>query len=141
MKRTEDFRLTGVVWHEAGFRPIDMTNFLEKTLNKSLKIKDYGVVLDYLFFVFIIHLPTQIIHKEFRRVSRKKHEAVIYAKTDYEKFVQSNDREAFLMLCETFLSHLKEMCKRKDKDFDWNKLFADAEKLIKNLENEELRFS
>jgi hypothetical protein len=45
------------------------------------------------------------------------------------------------MLCETFLTQLKAMCKRKDKDFDWNKLYADAETLIKKFENEEFVFS
>jgi len=141
MKRTEDFRLTEIIWHEAGFRPTKMTNYFEKELNKSLKIKNYGNVFDFLFFAFIIQLPIQIVHQEKKRLSRKQRKAVFYAKVDYEKFVRANDREAFLMLCETFLTQLKEMCKRKDKDFDWNKLYADAETLIKKFENEEFVFS
>ena len=138
MNRTEDFRFTEILWHELGRRPIKMGKFIENAVNKSLKIKDYGDIFDYLFFAFIINLPIQIVHEEKKRVSRKQRKILIYAKVDYEKFIKSDDRAAFMMLCDTFLIKLKEMTKRKDKDFDWKRLYADVENIVKNLEMEEL---
>jgi acid stress-induced BolA-like protein IbaG/YrbA len=136
MRRTEDFRFTDIIWHEAGMRPTDISNYIEDTLNKSLKIKDYGDIFDYIFFAFIIHLPIQVIHKEFRRISRKKRQVIVYAKIDYEKFMLANDQDALIMLCETFLTEIQQFTKRKDKDFDWRKFYEDAKKVIRNIENE-----
>ena len=84
MERTGQFRFTGIVWHEIPMeKSIDNFNALEDLLNAHLDLRNYGDELDYLFFVFLIHLPNQKIHTEFHRFYRQKRYLDFQLKLDY----------------------------------------------------------
>ncbi len=129
MKRTSDFRMTEIVWHEAGMRPLHFSNRILEVLNQ-LKIKEYGLALDFIFLILVIHLPTQTLHKEYKRHSRKYKNLKVQRKLDYEQFVNATDEEALEMMALSFLEVIEQFPKWKIKDFDWQRLHTDARKLF-----------
>ncbi len=129
MQRTGDFRMTEIVWHEAGMRPLHFSNRILEVLNQ-VKIKDYGSTLDFIFLILVIHLPTQTLHKEYKRHSRKNKNLKVQRQLDYERFLKANDQEALEMMALSFLDVIKQFPKWKIKDFDWERLYADAQKLF-----------
>ena len=128
MQRTEDFRISGIVWHEIGMRSMFLGNDLEDLLNQSFKIKAYGEVLDWICIVHII--ASETIHEPYKRYSRKYKNLYVQYKLDYDQFVQANDAEAMEMMALSFLDILRQFPKWRIRHFDWKGLYEDAEKLF-----------
>ncbi len=128
MKRTEDFRFTDISWHEISKKVLPPSLAVEHLLNQNLKIKAYGEILDWLCLVHIV--ASETIHKPYKRYSRKYKNLYIQYKLDYQQFVQANDQEALEIMALSFLDVIKQFPKWKIKDFDWQRLYSDAQKLF-----------
>ncbi len=128
MQRTGDFRFTDISWHEVSHKVVDPYTTLSELLNKFLKIKEYGIILDYIFLIFIVDTAT--VHRARKYYSPKNKYLSVRRKLDYQKFVQANDSEALEMMALSFLDVIKQFPKWKIKDFDWQRLYADARKLF-----------
>jgi len=128
MKRTEDFRFTGIIWHELGLeKSIDDIKFLEHRINTAFKIKDYGQGLEYVLFIFLIHIPEQIIHKEYKYYAKKKKKLDIQRQIDFQTAHQATHEEYLELLATCFLKAVKEFEKWKIEDFDAKRFYQDLE--------------
>ena len=128
MQRIGDFRFTDISWHEVAHKVADPYATLSELLNKSLKIKEYGTILDYIFLIFIVDNAT--VHRARKYYSAKNNYLSVRRRLDYEKFVKANDQEALEIMALSFLDVIKQFPKWKIKDFDWERLYADAQKLF-----------
>jgi len=125
MKRTEDFRISEIVWHELAQRSGYFTEYLANLLNQNFSLKNYGNGLDYIYFVYIIDFDT--IQEEYFSYSKKYKKITIRHKLDYEKFIQVSENENLLEMIAVFLAKVKEFEKWKIQDFDSKRFYEDLE--------------
>jgi len=127
MRRTEDFRFTGIIWHELGFeRGIDDINLIEDVVNEAFKIKDYGQGLEYMILIYLIDLP-DTIHNEYKYYARKKKYLTIQRKIDFQTAHQATHEDYLELLATCYLKAVKEFEKWKIQDFDSKRFYEDLE--------------
>ena len=131
MQRTGQFRFTGIVWHEIPMgKSIDNFNALEDLLNAHLNLKSYGDEFDYIFFVFLIHLPNQKIHTEHHRFYRQKRYLDFQLKLDYFEVMAATPEEVKAMMATLFLNSILLYKKMRLKNFDYARFYADVKSLF-----------
>ena len=111
----QDFKISGIVWHEVGKRSLDLSNRLIDMLNLNLHLKQYGEVLDWLGLIHIIDIRE--IYKPYKRHSKKKKYLYVRYKLDYQQFTQADDSEALEMMALSFLDVIEQFPKWKIKGF------------------------
>lgn len=130
MQRTEQFRLSSIVWHEV---PIEKSmlniNDLEDLLNQNLSIKNYTQDFDYVDFMFIMDLPKSI-HDEFRGVSKKKRYIYLQLKLDYFEVMSATPEEVKQLMAALYLNSILSYPKMRLKSFDYQRFYSDVKALF-----------
>ena len=130
MLRTQDFRITGIIWHELGFeKGLEDFKFLERIINEFLSIRNYGNGLKYTLFIYLIDLPNTI-HQEGKYYSKKNQYLKIIKKIDFDLAMRLPRDEYQSLLASTYLSSVEEYKNWKIKDFDCERFYQDLKQLF-----------
>lgn len=136
-KRANFLNFSGIIWHELGNeKAIHFIQDFEEKINISLENKSYGQGLHKIYFSFLIHIPQQIIHKNYRRFDKSKQILTIQRTVNYENALQANQTEYLQLLAQTFLAATKEMKKWKILDFDAENFAIDVENALVDFRND-----
>jgi hypothetical protein len=99
-------------------KSVDCYQAVEELLNEHLNLKSYRDEIDYLFFVFLIHLPNQKVHTEHHRFYRQKRYLDFQLKLDYFEVMAATPEEVKAMMARLFLNSILLYKKMRMKNFD-----------------------
>ncbi len=129
MQRTEDFRVTIKAFDEDSKMWIALVNTFQDILNKHLRIKDYGEVLNDILIIYVAHGMSEILHPNFITYSRKYKEIIIQYRLKQENMPKQTEKENLQALAHAYLDAIKQSkTKNRVKGFDFVALLIDLEK-------------
>jgi hypothetical protein len=131
MIRTAQLRFSGIVWHEVPIeKSIDNFAILEDLMNVNLNIQHYTQEVDYILFVFLIHLPHQKIHTEHYHFHKRKRFIDIQLQLDYFEIMSATPDEVRQMMAKLFIDSIPLYSKMKLAQFDDKRFYEDVKSLF-----------
>jgi hypothetical protein len=130
-RHTKPFRVSAIVWHEVlEHLGIHNLNAVEDALNTHIALQNYGTGVAHIVFIYIAHLPEDVIHEEKMEYNRKKKEIFIQAKLAYERLNSASEQEVPSMLAAAWVASVLRFSGLGIPDFQDKALYKDVKKLF-----------
>lgn len=129
----DPFVISGILWHEIGDKvAFGNANAMEDVLNEYIDIEIYGGGLKGIAVIFIVVQPSNTIHEEVTRYSRKKKELYIQKKLPFDLVSQYDKDQVLQLMAITYLKVLQdeELGDLRIPNFDLTELRKDITELF-----------
>lgn len=125
------FVVSSITWHEISNKlEFDNINKLEDVLNAQLQLSKYGNGVSGLAFIYIAVQPSNTIHEEMIRYSRKKKEIYIQKKLPFDLVSEYDKAQVLQLMAATYLHTLDELKQKNIPDFDLSRFQQDVRQLF-----------
>ena len=128
--KLRDFEITYAIEKDLQVKKFAVGNELADLLNEKLKLQNYCETVTSLFVIFQCFDPKNeyVKPKVYQRYRRKTKVIELYLTVDYAKAKKAIKRTMLRLFCESYLSGIQSILKRKD--FDKKQFYTVVESLF-----------
>lgn len=126
--KKEDFILTKLTWHEVSGK-IDVLP-IAKALNGNIRLSDYGIGVNRVYFTFIAVKPSNNLHENEVKFDKKSKTLELSLNLSYEHILTADKPTILKMMAMLFLVSVDLWERFEIEDFDRKAFKKEVEKLF-----------